>query len=1015
MSLLNKLSIILFFSISINTTVSAKKVSGTVFDETGQPLPGASVMEKGTSNGTIANLDGFYSIEIKGNQPVLLVSFIGYSSIEVEVGRQSRIDIKLTPATKNLDEVVVVGYGSMRKSDLTGAIVSLKSDELETATSQSIEQALQGRAAGVQVSTTSAAPGGSSNIRVRGTNSLLSDGNPLYIIDGFPVESSDMNSFNVDNIASVEILKDASSTAIYGSRGANGVILITTKKGTTAKPKFDFNANLGFQDIYRKVELMNGQEFAEAFNEFLVNNGNAPYYDGSRRDRLTPEQIGEGTDWYDQIIKSGFKQNYSLAVHGGNNSNSYWISGSYYNHSGIIVGGNFSRFNLNINENVKITDWLNLNANTMLSRTNTNGSGDRTELEGNRGTLNSAMKMAPTIPVYDENGDYLPNDFPGAQGNENPLAYANEVLDNTILNNVLANLTFKITPLKDLDISVKLGTNVKRQQNNYYLSSETIEGGKVNGQATITNASTDYWINENIISYKKEINKHRFSAMGGFTMEENIWEQNMITATGIPTDAFSYTGVGSAETIGMPTVYKTRTALMSFLGRATYNYADVYLLTLTDRMDGNSGFSLGNKWGNFPSVSAAWRISQEKFMKNIDFLDNLKIRAGWGITGNSRIGSYRSLCLLTNSRYVLGDNTVAGIGPNKIGNADLRWESTEMYNLGLDVALLKYRLSLTADIYYKYTSDMLMKYDLPSTSGYTNAYINAGELENKGLEISLNARVLDGKKFKWTVSANVSFNRDKVVKLYNDEPLVLDLGDKQTIYIKEGQPIRQFSGLSVLGVFKDQEEINNYLWTNPETGQTNMIQPGVKPGDLKYEDLNNDGKINASDNIIYGSAFPDFTYGLNNQMKYANFTFDVFVTGSQGNWVQNRTLSYLQYTNNIRNNLSKTLVNRWTPTNTETNIPRLGANGQLPAFEDASYLRIQNIKLAYELPKKYLSGFNSVSIYASISNLYVWANYSGWDPDVNTFVGGEENVNVGLDQNSYPRPRTTSIGVNIKF
>lgn len=1005
---------IVLFTLIINTAVFGIKVNGYVTDENKQPMPGVSVVEKGTSNGTITGLDGSYAINVKNNESVLIFSFIGYTKTEIIVNKLTKIDITLKPTAEDLDEIIVVGYGSMRKSDLTGAIVSLRSEDLETATSQSLEQALQGRAAGVQVTTTSAAPGGSSNVRIRGTNSLLADGNPLYIIDGFPVEASDMNSFNVDNIASIEILKDASSTAIYGSRGSNGVVLISTKKSTTEKPKFDFNANIGFQDVYRKVELMNGREFAEAFNEFLVNMGDLPYYDGSRRERLTPEQIGEGTDWYDQIMKTGFLQNYSLAVDAGNNSNSYRISGSYYSHNGIILGGDFTRFNLNVYQQTKITNWLNLNTNIYLSRTNTNGSGDRTDLEGPRGTLNSAMKMSPTIPVYDENGNYLANDFPGAQGNENPLAYAKEVLNNTILDNILANITFRLTPIKDLEISLKFGTNIKNDKNNFYLPTKTIEGSKVNGQATITNGSTNYWISENIINFKKEIKKHRFGIMGGFTMEENIWEQNMISASGIPTDAFSYTGIGSAETVGMPMVYKTRNALMSFLGRVNYNFADKYLLTITNRFDGNSGFALGSKWGNFPSISGAWRISQEKFLKNINYLDDFKIRAGWGITGNSRIGNYRSLCLLTNNRYVIGNNTVAGIGPSKIGNTDLRWESTEMYNLGVDIGLFKNRLNLTADFYIKYTTDMLMNYDIPATSGYSVAFINAGELENKGMEFNINGRILD-KKFKWNVNANVSFNRDKVIKLFNEHPLIVDLGDKQTIWIREGEPIRQFSSLSILGVFKDTEDVNSHIWTHNESGQSYLIQPNARPGDLKYEDINNDGKIDNKDNVIYGNAFPKFTYGLNNQFKYGNFTFDLFLTGSQGNWVLNRTLSYLQYTNVIRNNLSKTLVNRWTTTNTETNIPRLGANGQLPSFEEASYLRIQNIKLSYNIPKRYLTSFTSMSVYATINNLYVWTNYSGWDPDVNTFVGGQQNVNVGLDQNSYPRPRTTSIGVNIKF
>lgn len=990
------------------------KVNGLVTDQTGQPIPGVSVVEKGTSNGTITNLEGRYNLILSSEKSIISFSFIGFKNTDETADGRSTIDIVLLEDVIGLDEVVAVGYGTMKKSDLTGAIVSVKSEDLQASNPQSLDQALQGRAAGVHVSTTSAAPGGTANIRIRGTNSLLSDGNPLYIIDGFPVEAEDINNFNVNDIKSVEILKDASSTAIYGSRGANGVILITTDSGKVSKPRFSFNSNIGIQELYRSVELLNGGEFAEIFNEYLVSNGDAPYYDGSHRDRPSPENVGVGTDWFEQITKPGFLQNYNLSVQGGSKTNKYRISGAYYNHDGVIIGGDFTRYNLNVNNDIQLNKWINVRTNIFLSRADTNGSGDRTGLEGSGGTLNSAMKMSPVIPVYDENGNYYPNDFPGAQGNENPLAYAKETLNNTVADNVLANLALQLTPVKDLQVRIKVGTNIKHQQNDYYLSSKTIEGGKINGQATITNAKTNYWINENVVSYKKQLKKHKLDFTGGFTMEERNWESNRMSGTGIPADEFSYTGITYAEIVGQPVVYKTKSSLMSFLTRVAYNFDDRYLVTLTNRTDGNSGFAKGNKWGNFPSVSGAWRISQEGFMDDVKTISNLKLRAGYGVTGNSGIGNYRSMSLMGNDRYVLGGGTVSGISPTAIGNKDLRWETTEMYNLGLDVGLFNNRLSFIAEAYYKYTSDMLMSFDIPGTSGYKKAYINAGELENKGMEFSVFARVFDNVKFKWNIDANIAFNRDMVKKLYNDQPLIIDLGDKQSITITEGKPIREFKGPDVLGVFKDWDEVNNHVWTNPETGEVKLIQGDAQPGDLKYADNNNDGKIDVSDNIIYGSAFPDYTFGVNNQVKYANFTFDLFINGSQGNWVQNRTLGYLRNTQNIRNNLSKEFVNRWTEDNTVTDIPRLGAD-QLPNIEDASYVRIQTVKLTYDLPREIVKGFDHVSLFASIDNLYVWTNYSGWDPDVNSAVGGEENVNVGQDTNSYPRPRTYRFGVNLKF
>ena len=437
-------------------------------------------------------------------------------------------------------------------------------------------------------------------------------------------------------------------------------------------------------------------------------------------------------------------------------------------------------------------------------------------------------------------------------------------------------------------------------------------------------------------------------------------------------------------------------------------------MTLTNRMDGNSGFADGKKWGNFPSAALAWRISQEDFLSGVEFIHDFKLRMGWGLTGNSKIGNNRSLSLLSDQRYPFGDDVSSGIGPSSIGNPDLKWETTEMYNLGIDLNMFNNRLRFTAEAYYKYTSDMLMSYDIPVSSGYQKAYINAGELENKGLEFSLNAAVIDTDNFKWDLGGNISFNRDKVTKLYDSQSLVVEIGDKQSIWIEEGNPIRQFQGSEVLGIFRDLDDVNSHVWVD-EKGTEKLIQANAKPGDIKYKDNNNDGKIDNLDNIVYGSAFPDFTYGITNKIQYKGFAFDLFINGSQGNWVQNRTLAYLRNTSNIRNNLSAELVDRWTPENIDTNIPRLGSENNLPSFEDASYIRIQNISLSYSFPKRLIKNIDGLTLSASIENLYVWTDYSGWDPDVNSAFGGSENMNVGQDVNSYPKPRVYRVGLNFKF
>lgn len=1017
MKLLLKLILTFGMLLYLQTELFAQtQVKGVVHDDKGLTLPGATITIKGGHTGVTTDINGEYTISVKDQNTILEFSFFGYKTEEIRVGVQSIIDVSLAETSLAMDEVVVVGYGSVKKSDLTGSVVSIKSDVLEATNAQSLTQALQGQAAGVYVSTTSAAPGGTSSIRIRGTNSLLADANPLYVVDGFPVETEDVSSINLSDVKSIEVLKDASSTAIYGSRGANGVILIQTNTGAKSAPKFNFSTSFGFQEVYRSIDLMNGTEFATAFNEFLTTKKSpeSPYYDGSQRNRPTPEQAGVGTDWLDQIIKPGFVQQYNLSVSGGTDVMTYRIGGGYYQNEGVVLGGDFNRINLNINNTIKITDWFNLQTYLSLARADTNGSGDRTGFESSSGTLSNALKMSPATNVYGVDGSYNGNYLPGVQGNENPVAYANETLNNATTDNVVANVNLGFKPVKGLDIQVKFGANVKKQNGKNYLSQRTIEGGKVGGRATISDMETNNYINEYIANYNKKVGKHRFSFTGAFSLESNNFEYNSITGTGLAIDELSYAGIASADIVSQPVLTKQSSSLVSVLGRANYIYDDRLFLTITNRTDGNSGFSKGNKWGNFPSVALAWTLSNEQFLSKSETINNLKLRASWGLTGNSKIGYGRSLSLLDNERYPFGSDVVGGVGPGTMGNPNLKWESTEMYNVGVDLSLFENRITFTAEAYYKYTSNMLMQYDLPTTSGFDRTYINAGELENKGMEFSFNAFAIDTKHFKWNIGGNISFNRDKVIKLYDGQKLVIDIGDKQTIWIEEGKPIRQFQGPEILGIFRDQADVDAHTWINSK-GETKLIQPEAAPGDIKYSDNDNNGKIDNNDNIVYGSAFPDFMYGVHNKFQYKSLSLDIFITGSEGNWIQNRSLSYLTNTTNVRSNLSSSLLNRWTPDNIDASIPRMGSEDNLPNIEDGSYVRIQNISLSYRMPKKWSLGFESMVISAGIDNVYVWTKYSGWDPDVSSAFGGNDNVNVGQDVNSYPRPRIYRVGLNLKF
>ncbi len=1010
-----KLLLLLVVSMVCSVELLAQEftVSGVVLDENGTEMVGVRVMEQSDpSNVTLSDIYGKFSMTISPNS-ILLFSIIGYHSQSINVLNDEPLSVTMEVDAQVIDDVVVVGYATMNRSDLTGATSSITADELMSAHSPSLGDAMRGKAAGLSVSTMSAAPGGSLSIRIRGTNSLLSDSNPLYVVDGFPTD--DISSLNTNDIASIEVLKDASSTAIYGSRGANGVILIETQKGSKSAPVISFSSMVGVQEVYRTVDMLNGEQFAELYNEYCVNTGAEIYYDGSSRQRPLPSSVGEGTDWFEQIMQIGFIHSYDLSLTGGTDKIKYRVAGGYYGNKGVIQGGNHSILRLNVSNTIEITKWLDMNVGLFLIRNDTDGSGDRTGLETKGGTLNNALKMSPTINVYDVDGNYNANYFPGAQGTENPVAYANETLDNVINDNVTANLSMTFRPTSGLSLQIKAGANFRYRTSRAYLSTNTIEGAKIDGQASLGEQSYETLINEYVGNYTRQFGKHKMLLTGVFSLESYNTEFHQITGTGLTVDDLSYAGIASAEVVEQPLFTKYKSTLVSGLLRLNYNYDNRYLLTVTSRLDGNSGFAEGHKWGNFPSVAAAWRISNEKFMSSAKIVDDLKLRLSYGVTGNSKIGTYRSLGLLSDQRYPIDGQIESGMGPSTIANPDLTWERTAMYNIGLDLSMFRRRLTLTVDAYYKLTSDMLMSYDVPTTSGFSQGYVNAGELENKGVEVSMTGVALRTKSMEVSFNGSLSINRDKVLELYGGEPLVVDIGDNQTIWVTEGGPIREFQSYQIAGIFSSQEEIDNYTWTNPETGAVKKIQGSALPGDIKYVDVNNDGSIDVDDYISYGSALPDFTYSFGGSLRYKSFSFDIFFTGSEGNIIQNRNLAYTRNTTVIRNNMSADLLDRWTPDNTDASVPRLGSSTSLPTFEDGSYLRIQNINFTYSLPQKAIKGISKLSFTAGIDNLYVWTSYSGWDPDVSSAYGGSENINIGQDVNSYPRPRIYRLSATITF
>lgn len=975
--------------------------------DTSEPIIGAVVQAKDSKEGTITSASGEFTLQVLKLPVVIVISYMGHKTQEVTVESNSVLNIRMHEESQNLDEVVVVAYGTMRKSDLTGSVASVSSKEIGSMPVQTLDKALQGRVPGVSVKTGSAAPGGGMSIVIRGGNSLMSGLDPLYVVDGFPVDKSYMNTFSSDDIASVEILKDASATALYGSRASNGVILVTTKQGKKGKAKVEYSNYFNFQYVKDDLNLLNGSEFAMIYNEYLDNNGLAPIYDGKNRYYPSPEQIGKGTNWFDQITRMGFAQNHQLTVTGGSDNVNYMLSANYYNHDGVVIGGSFNRLSLRSNTDFKINSWLKISNNFSLGRTNLSGSGENTDFETTGGTIANMIKMSPALPVYDADGNYTENNFPGANSQENPVAIAREIEKSNVVDNVIENLSLIITPYRGFTLTSRIGVNVKNNRNDTYTPRTTVAGGKVNGSASIANGSFTSFINENILTYDPGFRdeKHRLSVMAGYSIQKETNKTSGLSATNFPTDFFLTNNMSAATEHDPGKSWKTASQLVSYLGRLNYVFDNRYLLTVTGRADGSSRFSPGNKWGIFPSVALGWNMKNESFLKDIGFISNLKLRLSWGITGNQNIGLYKSMSLLSINKYVFGDQVANGIVSSVLSDPELKWETTSQYNVGIDYGMFNNRLSLTAEYYYKKTNDLLLNQTIPSTSGYGSILTNVGKLENRGFELGLRVIPIDNNGFRLTLNGSISLNRNKLLKV-NTETGELWMDN---IFMKEGYSIGLFRGQDFMGIFKSQEEIDSYV--HPKTGQ--KIMPGAKPGDVKYRDVNNDGIISGEDWGILGNSNPDFTWNFGGDLEYKDLMFSFHFIGSQGNSIRNVSAGYYKQVTNMRSNLSKAVLDRWHPAkNPDGNFMKLGGTGSMPNVEDGSFIKLQNIRLSYRFRLSKIK-IDELNLFVSAQNVFTITDYSGFDPDINT--SGSSNVNFGTDNASFPNPRVISTGFSIKF
>lgn len=979
--------------VGVDAVLQDNKVTGTVLDPTGMPVIGANIKIKGTTNGTITDMDGKFSLEVP-KDGTLVVTYVGYANQEISVGNQKTLSITLKEDSEALDELVVVGYGVVKKSDLTGSVSTVKSSDLNSIPSGSVMEALQGRSAGLQVKQNSGSPGGSISVRIRGANSIQGSNEPLYVIDGFPSSTTNPSIIDNSDIESIEVLKDASAIAIYGSRGANGVIMITTKRGKPGKTKVDFETTIGFQSLRKKLEMMNAQEYATFYNIQHMNDGLEPYFS---EDEI--ESMGNGFDWQDFVFQSAPIRTHSLTVSGGSDKTQFSVSANIFDQQGILKGSEYKRYSLRANLNHNISEKVTLNYSTSLSRNildNKNWGGGRFGAS----LISSALCAPPTLTPYNDDGSYreLHSAYPFvSEGLTNPLNYINEVSDQTVSNKVLANIAFIYEPIKDLSIKISGGIENSDDRNDYY---KTLKFVNSQGEASVNCSQYTSVLSENTINYVKTFDeKHNFSLLAGFTYQDFYSKSLGGSGTGFLSDA-TYTGnLASASVPGVPTSSYSKSVLLSYLSRLNYSFDNRYLFTISFRADGSSKYSDGNKWGYFPSGAFAWKIIEEEFMKNNCLISDLKLRTSYGLTGSQAIEAYATLNNLYSGKTVFGDARYTTFAPGTQLPGDLKWETTAQFDFGVDLGLMDNRFLFTADYYIKNTKDLLNTVQLPSSLGYTTTLKNVGRVQNRGFEFSFDANVFNG-EFLWKLNGNLAINRSQVKDLYGGQDILggwvdmLLIADNVSL-LREGEPMGVF-----YGYLRDGYDEN---------------------GSEKYVDLNGDGVINQNDKTIIGDPNPDFIYGLNSLMSYKGFDLSLFFQGTQGNDIVNISSIDNSLNYGYGCNLLKDVVgNNWTPENPTAKYPKITRDQTMNfsdrLVENGSYLRLKNIELAYNFPvnKWKQNWLNKLRIYISAQNLLTFTKYSGWDPEVNS-QGGANSIAQGIDHFAYPTAKSYTFGINIGF
>ena len=1016
-------------------------ITGLVTDaRNGEVLPGVNIIIKGTYKATVTDFEGRYSIDLDHSEAVLVFSYIGMLSQEVQASKKSRIDVQMKTSVKDLNEVVVIGYGTQQRKDLTGSIGSISEKSLREVPVVGIDQALQGRVSGVQVTQTSGQPGGSVNIRIRGTSSITAGNEPLYVIDGVPfynwgttnnngpagifgtgVVHNALSAINPNDIVSMEVLKDAAAASIYGSRAANGVVLITTKRGKAGQARIEFDAYYGTQSVAKQLGTLNSVQYAELINESranaradLGNPASVPVAARPIPELSDPASLTNTTNWQDHIFKRAATQNYQLSISGGNEVTQYALTAGYYNQDGIIKVSGYKRFSARLNLDQQVFKKFKIGTSmTINNATNTINRATGTELQG--GLIYGALLQTPTIPVYDASGNYArPNYASGFALIDNPLASALEYWHPINTTRFIGSMYGEYKFVEGLTLRTSIGLDANYLKNNIFIPTSTGTPPPSVGSGFAFASQELVWLNENILSYNKNFGtKHALTFVAGATFQGANFERMISRVTNFPNDLVTTTNGGQTD---LTNSFREGWRMASFLGRANYTFHGKYLLSAAMRADGSSRFGPSKRFGYFPSISAGWHLSDETFLAKSDLISDLKIRASYGLTGNNEIQNgvnslayYAYIGSVATANYAFGNAAVNGLAPNILSNARLGWESTSQLDLGLDLSLFNNRLSFVTDYYIKNTNRMLVSgTPLAYTTGFSGSTQNIGSMQNKGWEFAVNSVNLPG-AFHWTTSLNLACNKNEVVSLGQaGRQIILS----SNTMIRAGLPVSSFYGYIVEGIFQSEEQI-----------KASPLQPFAKPGDIKFKDVDGNGTITDADRAIIGNPTPKWVYGMTNAFAYKGIQLNVFLQGVRGNQIYNVTRQRRESMLGQFNGSLNTL-NRW-------HSPELPGDGGMPRavavdrnsnsrfstrwIEDGSFLRVRNISLTYNWPQPLLSKMHlkGLRTYVSAQNLLTFTKYSGYDPEVGR--SGNDPLVSGYDDANYPLQRMYMIGLNLQL